>query len=95
MPTPGVTTTGGALRFWDTMIPHKEELRINPMYTRLAADLHQSGASMNTDEKKHVQQYVGRAKLFIANITQRRQTMFLITTCIVERQRAYLEHGIR
>jgi RNA polymerase sigma-54 factor len=51
-------------------------LRINQMYTRLAADLHRSSASMNPDEKKHVQQYVGRAKLFIANINQRRQTMF-------------------
>src|SRR5207253_6664061 len=70
-------------------------LRINPMYTRLAADLHHSSASMNTDEKKHVQQYVGRAKLFIANINQRRQTMFMITTCIVERQRAFLDLGIR
>ncbi len=28
MPTPGVTTTGGALRFWDTLIPHKEEPRV-------------------------------------------------------------------
>ena len=50
---------------------------------------------MSPEEKKHVQQYVGRAKLFIANINQRRQTMFKITTCIVERQRAYLEHGVR
>jgi RNA polymerase sigma-54 factor len=70
-------------------------LRVNPMYTRLSADLHRSSASMNTDERRHVQQYVGRAKLFIANINQRRQTLFNITRCLVDQQREYLEHGVR
>src|SRR5467141_4126603 len=31
-------------------------LRVNPMYTRLSADLHRSSAAMNPDEKRHVQQ---------------------------------------
>jgi RNA polymerase sigma-54 factor len=70
-------------------------LRVNPMYTRLSADLHRSSASMNPDEKRHVQQYVGRAKLFIANINQRRQTLFNITRCLVDQQREFLEHGVR
>ena len=95
--TPDVTITRGSDDEFEIEVIESRRfaLRINPMYTRLAADLHRSSASMNTDEKKHVQQYVGRAKLFIANINQRRQTMFKITTCIVERQRAYLDHGIR
>src|SRR5215470_17151040 len=70
-------------------------LRVNPMYTRLSADLQRSSASMNPDEKRHVQQYVGRAKLFIANINQRRQTLFNITRCLVDQQREFLEHGVR
>ncbi|MDQ6672423.1 MAG: RNA polymerase factor sigma-54 [Chloroflexota bacterium] len=70
-------------------------LRINPMYTRLAEDLRHPDACMNLDEKKHVQHYAGRARMFIANITQRRQTMLKITRCIVDRQRGYLEHGVR
>jgi RNA polymerase sigma-54 factor len=71
------------------------QLRVNPMYTRLSADLQRSSAAMNPDEKRHVQQYVGRAKLFIANINQRRQTLFNITRCLVDQQRDYLEHGVR
>ena len=71
------------------------QLRVNPMYTRLSADLQRSSAAMNADEKRHVQQYVGRAKLFIANINQRRQTLFNITRCLVDQQRDYLEHGVR
>jgi len=70
-------------------------LRVNPMYTRLSADLHRSSAAMNPDERRHVQQYVGRAKLFIANINQRRQTLFNITRCLVDQQREFLEHGVR
>src|ERR1700738_55670 len=70
-------------------------LRVNPMYTRLSADLHRSSAAMNPDEKRHVQQYVGRAKLFIANINQRRQTLFNITRCLVDQQRDFLDHGVR
>jgi RNA polymerase sigma-54 factor len=70
-------------------------LRVNPMYTRLSADLHRSSAAMNPEERRHVQQYVGRAKLFIANINQRRQTLFNITRCLVDQQREFLEKGVR
>lgn len=70
-------------------------LRINPMYTQLSADLHHSGADMSVDERRHVQQYVGRAKLFIANINQRRQTLHNITSCLVKQQQDFLEHGVR
>ncbi len=70
-------------------------LRINPIYTRLAAELHRSSGEMSPDEKKHVQHYVGRAKLFISNINQRRQTLFNITRCLVQQQRTFLEKGVR
>ena len=69
-------------------------LRVNPMYTKMATDLPRNG-DLSADEKRHVQQYVGRAKLFIANINQRRQTIFNITTCLVKKQRDFLEQGVR
>jgi RNA polymerase sigma-54 factor len=70
-------------------------LRISPMYTRIAVDAQRNGAELSTEDKRHVQQYVGRAKLFIANINQRRQTISNITACLVDKQRDFLEHGIR
>jgi RNA polymerase sigma-54 factor len=79
----------------DVVESHRFSLRINPLDTRLAADLRRDSASMSAEEKLHVQQYAGRARLFIANISQRRQTMYKITACIVERQREFLEHGVR
>lgn len=69
-------------------------LRVNPMYTRISTELPKNG-SMSNDEKRHVQQYVGRAKLFIANINQRRQTIHNITNCLVEKQKEFLENGVR
>lgn len=69
-------------------------LRVNPMYTRISTELPRNG-DLSAEEKRHVQQYVGRAKLFIANINQRRQTIHNITTCLVAKQRDFLEHGVR
>jgi RNA polymerase sigma-54 factor len=62
-------------------------LRLNPMYGRLSGELHGSEANFSSDERKHIQQYVGRAKLFMANINQRRQTLQNITSCLVDRQK--------
>ena len=70
-------------------------LRISPMYSRLSGELHRQGTSFSMDERKHIQQYVSRAKLFIANINQRRQTLFNITRCLVAKQQEFLDQGVR
>jgi RNA polymerase sigma-54 factor len=74
-------------------------LRVDPMYTRLNSELHgarrTAASGYSADDKRHVQQYVNRAKLFIANINQRRQTLLTITRCLVAQQQAYLENGVR
>ena len=70
-------------------------LRVNPVYTRLNTELHRDGAQLTPDDKKHIQHYVGRAKLFIANINQRRQTLHNITRCLIDLQKDYLERGVR
>jgi len=91
----------------DVIISRKEEdfeidvvesrrffLRINPMYAQLGTPS-DAAVALNIDDKKHVQQYVSRAKLFIANINQRRQTLHNISRCLVGRQRAFLSEGVR
>jgi len=53
-----------------------------------------SGAGRHTEEqKRQVVEYVDRAERFIQNIIQRRQTLRLITKCIVECQTGFLETG--
>lgn len=70
-------------------------LRVSPVYSQLGAELERDGERFNDDEKRHIQQYVARAKLFIANINQRRQTIHRITSCLVDCQKEFLSQGIR
>ncbi len=70
-------------------------LRVSPMYQQLAANLEREPARFTEDERRHLKQYVSRAKLFIANINQRRQTLQRITESIVESQKEFLLDGVR
>src|SRR6185437_1968770 len=70
-------------------------LRVNPAYTQVFKESKAQPSALSEDERQHVQHYVMRARLFIANINQRRQTLGRITRCIVELQRDFLENGVR
>src|SRR5206468_2399748 len=74
-------------------------LRVNPVYRQLIMQLQAArkdgGAAtvpMNDDDRQHIREYVTRAKFFIDNINQRRQTILRITEVIVECQLDFLEH---
>ena len=54
-----------------------------------------STVPMNDDDRQHIREYVTRAKFFIDNINQRRQTILRITEVIVDCQLEFLEHGIQ
>jgi len=76
-------------------------LRVNPVYRQLVGQIQAArtarseAPSMDDKEKQHIREYVTRAKFFIDNINQRRQTMARITEVIVECQRDFLEKGIQ
>ncbi len=70
-------------------------LRINPSYSQVYQQVSARQMFMSEDERRHIQQYVTRARLFIANINQRRQTLGKITRCIVDLQRDFLDKGVR
>lgn len=70
-------------------------LRINPLYRELMMRSQQEEAALNDSEKKHIQQYVSRARLFMANIDQRRQTLQRIVHFLVTYQGSYLDKGVR
>ncbi len=70
-------------------------LHVSSSYSQLYGEVSGRHSSLTEDERRHIQQYVSRAKLFIANINQRRQTLSKITKCLVELQKDYLDKGIR
>jgi RNA polymerase sigma-54 factor len=47
------------------------------------------------DEKQHVRQATNRAKIFIANVQQRRETLLRISLCLCELQENFLRGGVR
>jgi RNA polymerase sigma-54 factor len=70
-------------------------LRVNPTYAQVYGEAKGHLTGLSDDERQHIQQYVTRARLFIANINQRRQTLARITRCIIDLQHDFLEHGVR
>ena len=49
----------------------------------------------SAEDKAHVRQYSGRAKMFISNIHQRRETLLRISYCLCELQENFLRGGVR
>ncbi len=70
-------------------------LRINPLYGQLSGELRSPSRGFSDDEKKHIQQYVSRARMFMSNINQRRETMAKIARCLLECQDGFIRHGVR
>jgi RNA polymerase sigma-54 factor len=70
-------------------------LKLNPMYSQMANELRSKAASYSDEDRRHVQQYVSRAKMFMSNINQRRETMKKIANALIQYQEEYLRQGVR
>ncbi|HEX2035741.1 MAG TPA: RNA polymerase sigma-54 factor, partial [Chloroflexota bacterium] len=70
-------------------------LRINPLYRELLLRSQHDDGTLNEHEKKHIHEYVSRARLFMANVDQRRQTLQRIVAYLVSVQGEYLDKGVR
>ena len=70
---------------------------MNPLYERIAREIGRSRTRGHyTDsERQHIREFVGRAKLFISNINQRRETLYKISRCIVDLQEDFLRGSVR
>jgi RNA polymerase sigma-54 factor len=55
----------------------------------------QAAGAMNGEERDHVRQYTGRARLFMSNIEQRRETLLKISKVVCELQQDFLRGGVR
>jgi RNA polymerase sigma-54 factor len=72
-------------------------LKINPLYAQLAGITKApvEPTPMNTSDQEHIRQYYNRARLFLSNIQQRRETMRRIANALVEIQEDFLRNGVR
>lgn len=70
-------------------------LKINPLYNQLSHEIENNKGRFSEEERQHIQQYISRAKLFLSNINQRRETISKIAACLVDVQEDFLSNGIR
>jgi RNA polymerase sigma-54 factor len=72
-------------------------LKMNSMYDQIARQMGRSRTKgeFSDGERDHIRDHVNRAKLFISNIQQRRDTLYRISRCIVDLQEDFLRGGVR
>lgn len=66
-------------------------LRINPLYQELS----RRATTLDEAERTHVQEYMARARVFLANLQQRESTMRRVSEAVVARQEDFLRYGVR
>jgi RNA polymerase sigma-54 factor len=62
-------------------------LRINAQYANLIKDV------KNRADNDYLKNHLQEARWFLKSLTSRNETLLKVATCIVERQRAFLEYG--
>jgi RNA polymerase sigma-54 factor len=74
-------------------VPHAQRrfLRLSPLYR----DLSRRTATLDEHERAHVQTYIARARVFLANLRQREHTLKRIGDSLVVHQEAFLRSGVR
>lgn len=73
-------------------------LRMNALYESLASEFSRKSSqapAASDAEKQHIREFTSRAKLFITNIQQRRETLRKIALCLVDLQEDFLRGGVR
>jgi len=70
-------------------------LRLNPLYQELSQAIAHRQQEVSVEEREHLNTFVSRARLFLTNLRQRRETIRRIAEYLVERQEGFLRHGVR
>ncbi|HEU4327650.1 MAG TPA: RNA polymerase factor sigma-54 [Roseiflexaceae bacterium] len=70
-------------------------LRLSPLYQDLARAVSDGQQQVSDDEREHLRTFVSRARLFLTNMRQRRETIRRIAEFLIDRQEGFLRHGVR
>ncbi len=69
----------------------RRRLRLSPLYR----DLARQATTLEEADREHVQDYITRARTFLANLRQRESTLQQIAETVVTYQEEFLRHGVR
>ena len=70
-------------------------LRLSPLYQELSQATARGQQDVSAEEREHLSTFVSRARLFLTNLRQRRETIRRIAEFLIERQEQFLRHGVR
>jgi RNA polymerase sigma-54 factor len=70
-------------------------LRLSPLYQELTQAIGQRQQEVSPEEREHLSTFVSRARLFLTNMRQRRETIRRIAEYLIDRQGGFLRHGVR
>jgi RNA polymerase sigma-54 factor len=85
-----IRTLAGEL---ELQLPEGEgaQVTLNPRYTRLWAEMKEKPGAFDEGERRHVQEYVNRAQMFLKSLDDRKQIMLQVSECILDEQRLFFE----
>jgi RNA polymerase sigma-54 factor len=70
-------------------------LRLSPLYQELSQAMAQRQQDVSFEEREHLNTFVSRARLFLTNLRQRRETIRRIAEYLADRQEGFLRYGVR
>ncbi len=70
-------------------------LRITPSYQDMLREVQSKPLDFSDKDREHIRHYISRARMFMQNLNQRRQTMQKIGDFLVEHQEEFLRNGVR
>ncbi len=70
-------------------------MRITPSYQDMWREVQNKPLEFSDKDREHIRHYISRAKMFMANLNQRRQTMQKIGDFLAEHQEEFLTQGVR
>jgi len=70
-------------------------LHITSSYQDMWREVQSKPLDFSDKDREHIRHYISRAKMFMANLNQRRQTMQKIGDFLVEDQEEFLRNGVR
>jgi RNA polymerase sigma-54 factor len=68
-----------------------QAVHLNPKYARMWSEMRERPHDFSEAERRHVQEYVNRAQMFLKSLDDRKQILYQVAECVLEEQHRFFE----